>query len=184
MSERDILIMGEPSLILRSSEVDEFNTVFLSELISEMKFAMFKRDAIGIAAPQIGCNYRVVVFSMNNHPRYPGHNNIPLTVLVNPTVEVLDNSLEWSWEGCLSVPKLRANIARYKKIKYTAFDLYGKKIERIASGFEARIVQHEIDHLDGILFPARVKNLAHIGYEEVLWPKIFGSDYPMEKQFS
>lgn len=175
MEPLTILKMGTPSLRKRSQEVTEFNSKDLYTLVQNLKDTMKSRNGVGIAAPQIGVNQRVIVFGFEHNPRYPNEKPVPLTVLVNPIITPLSDETIEGWEGCLSIPGLRGKIPRYVKIRYTGFTETGEKIERIAEGFHARMLQHECDHLDGILYPDRITNMQNFGFEDVLWESIYGN---------
>lgn len=162
--------MGDPVLLQRAAEVAQFDTPELHALIRDMHDTMEAMDGAGIAAPQIGVSQRVVIFGVGKNPRYPDAEQVPYTVLINPKLTFLGNEIEDGWEGCLSVPGLRGIVPRHARLHYTGFDQYGNVIDRIASGFHARVVQHECDHLDGILYPMRIKDLRNLGYTDVLFP--------------
>ncbi|MCF6775854.1 peptide deformylase [Thiotrichales bacterium 19X7-9] len=167
MSLPRVVIMGEQSLIEKSQPVMNFDDELL-QLISDMEAVMRDKKGVGIAAPQIGVNKRVILYGFEKNERYPNEKEIPLTVLVNPEYEPINDEMELGMEGCLSVPGLRGMVSRYKHIKFSAFDQTGEKIEQQVSGFHARIIQHEIDHLDGILFPFRIADLkTQFGFESV-----------------
>lgn len=166
-----VKIMGEPSLLEKSKPVEKFDTE-LANLIKRLTATMQQKGGVGIAAPQIGINQRVMMFGFDKNDRYPNEQPIPFTVLVNPTYQPLSDEKVHGWEGCLSVPGMRGLVPRYQHIRYQGFDQTGQPIERTAEGFHARVVQHEIDHLDGILFPFRIENLNDFGYEKVLLEKI------------
>ena len=175
MTSLTILKMGTPSLRERSKEITNFDSKDLHTLIQNLKDAMKTHSGVGIAAPQIGVNQRVIVFGFENNPRYPNEKPVPLTVLINPILTPLSDEKIEGWEGCLSVPGLRGKVPRYSKIRYTGFTEEGEKIERIAEGFHARMLQHECDHLDGILYPDRITNMQNFGFEDVLWESIYGN---------
>ena len=137
-------------------------------------------DGAGLAAPQIGVSLRVVIFGVEANPRYPQVEAVPMTVLINPQISVLDQQQEEGWEGCLSVPGMRGLVPRYVRIRYQGFDHFGKPIDREASGFHARVVQHEVDHLDGVLYPQRISDLRNFGYESVLFPELTPETEPPE----
>jgi len=164
--------MGDPVLFQVAQPVSEFNTKELSTLIQDMVDTMEAMDGAGIAAPQIGVPLRVVIFGVESNPRYPDAEAVPMTTLINPEIEVLDQETEEGWEGCLSVPGMRGLVPRATRIRYKGFDQYGHAIERTASGFHARVVQHETDHLDGILYPMRIKDMHQFGFEDVLFPDL------------
>ena len=156
--------MGEKSLLEPSLPVENFSSKALYALIEDMKATMQEEEGVGIAAPQIGCNQRVVIFGFEHCDRYPDEDSIPFTVLINPIIEPLTEEMEDGWEGCLSVPGLRGLVPRYTHIKYSGFDAEGKPFSREVKGFHARVVQHEVDHLDGILYPRRIKDLRFFGF--------------------
>ncbi|MFM8813302.1 MAG: peptide deformylase, partial [Methylophilaceae bacterium] len=131
---------------------------------------MAHMNGAGIAAPQIGVSQRVVIFGVGHNPRYPDAEQVPYTVLVNPVLRPIGDSKEEGWEGCLSVPGMRGIVSRYSRLHYSGFDQYGNPIDRLVSGFHARVVQHECDHLDGILYPMRIDDLRKFGYTDVLFP--------------
>jgi len=166
MPEKEVLRMGDPRL-LRVADAVEFPAApELATLITDLWDTMAARGGVGIAAPQIGVGLRVVVFGMECSERYPEAPPVPRTVLVNPEIEVLDESLVEGWEGCLSVPGLRGLVPRYARIRYRGYDADGTPVAREVEGFHARVVQHEYDHLDGILYPRRVRDLGNFGFEE------------------
>lgn len=164
MSTKPIVRIGDPLLLRKCRPVEEFNTPELHALVNDMWATMHALHAAGIAAPQIGVDLRVVVFFVNKNPRYPTAEPVPETVLINPTVEILDPTTDSLFEGCLSVPGLRGEVARPKKIRYTGYDAMGNFFERTVTDFHARVVQHEVDHLDGVLFPMRVKDFSRFGF--------------------
>jgi peptide deformylase len=170
MAVRTVRKMGDPVLLQRATEVDQFDTPELHALIQDMHDTMEAMDGAGIAAPQIGVSLRVVIFGVGKNPRYPDAEQVPYTVLINPKITLLGTEIEDGWEGCLSVPGLRGIVPRHARLHYTGLDQYGNVIDRIASGFHARVVQHECDHLDGILYPMRIKDMRNLGYTEVLFP--------------
>lgn len=170
MSVKETLKMGQPLLLQVAESVQNFNTPALDALIQDMYDTMEALNGAGLAAPQIGVSQRIVIFWVEANPRYPEVEHVPNTVLINPAIEVLDDELEAGWEGCLSVPGMRGLVPRYKRIRYRGFDQKGKPIDREASDFHARVVQHEVDHLDGILYPQRITDLRYFGYEEALFP--------------
>jgi peptide deformylase len=162
--------MGDPLLLQRSEAVTEFNTPVLDALIEDMFDTMRAANGAGLAAPQIGVLARVVIFGFEDNPRYPERPPVPLTVLINPEIEFLGEEREDDWEGCLSVPGLRGYVPRYLRIRYRGFDQHGNAMDREVDGFHARVVQHECDHLDGILYPQRIEDLRLFGFEEELFP--------------
>lgn len=175
---RDVLRMGDPRLIERSGEVLRFGTPALAALLADMRDTMRAQDGAGLAAPQIGVPLRVVIFGVESNPRYPDAEPVPYTEIVNPVVVPLTDEMEEGWEGCLSVPGLRGVVPRYTRLGYTGFDPQGRPIQREATGFHARVVQHECDHLDGILYPMRVRDFARFGYTDVLFPELAGAPVP------
>ena len=168
MTIRKILKMGEPGLLQRSEEWHDFDSHELSSLLQDMWDTMAAENGAGLAAPQIGINRRVVVFGYQTNPRYPDAPAVPETVLINPLIEPVGDELESDWEGCLSVPGLRGLVPRYRRIRYSGVDTQGMAIEREVSGFHARVVQHECDHLDGILYPHRIEDLRYFGFCDAL----------------
>ncbi len=170
MPVRPVLRMGDPLLLQVAAPVQAFDTPELHALIADMQDTMTAMDGAGIAAPQIGVSMRVVIFGVGKNPRYPDAEEVPYTVLINPQLTPLDNEMEEGWEGCLSVPGMRGIVPRYTRLHYTGFDQYGNCIDRIVSGFHARVTQHECDHLDGILYPMRIKDLRDFGFTDVLFP--------------
>ena len=167
---RPILKMGDPRLLERSKSVERFGTPELKELIRDMRETMIDAHGAGLAAPQIGVASRVVIFGFEHNDRYPDAEPVPYTELVNPVLTPLTTEMEEGWEGCLSVPGLRGQVPRFTRLRYTGFDPDGRPIQREASGFHARVVQHEVDHLDGILDPMRIRDMRSLGFTEVLFP--------------
>lgn len=167
---RDVLRMGDQRLMRRAQPVDDFGTPALAALIEDMRDTMRELSGAGLAAPQIGVDLRVVIFGGGPSPRYPDALAVPDTVLINPVLMPVTHEEEGGWEGCLSVPGLRGWVPRWTHLRYTGFDENGEPIDRIATGFHARVVQHECDHLDGILYPMRVRDFSRFGYTEVLFP--------------
>ena len=170
MPVRDVLRMGHPVLRERSKPVEAFGTPELHALLEDMKDTMAAKSGAGLAAPQIGVGQRVVIFGVDHNPRYPDAEPVAFTVLVNPKIVLLTREIEEDWEGCLSVPGMRGVVPRYTKLRYTGFDIDGNPIERVAEGFHARVVQHECDHLDGILYPQRMSDMSRFGFNEELFP--------------
>ena len=175
---RPILKMGTASLFEKSLPwpADKFDTPALHALIADMKETMVAANGAGLAAPQIGENVRVVIFEVGDNPRYPGRERIPFTVLINPELTPQGGDQSEDWEGCLSVPGMRGLVARHAKMHYAGHDQYGRRFERAVDGFHARVVQHEVDHLDGILYPMRMRDMRQFGYTEVLFPELAGID--------
>jgi peptide deformylase len=177
MSVKDILKMGDPRLLRQAQLVHEFNTPALRQLIDDMMDTMAHANGAGLAAPQIGVDLQVVIFGSGAlNPRYPDAPAVPRTVLINPVITPLGAEEEEGWEGCLSVPGLRAVVPRVKRIRYQGLDATGQAIDREAEGFHARVVQHECDHLWGILYPMRVRDFSRFGFTEVLFPGLDSSD--------
>jgi peptide deformylase len=170
MAIRPILRMGDPRLLQPSAPVREFGTPQLRELVQDMLETMRAANGAGLAAPQIGVMLRVVIFGGGPTPRYPDAEVIPFTVLVNPRLKGLRGGREADWEGCLSVPGMRGMVPRYRRLRYRGSDPSGLPIDRTVSGFHARVVQHEVDHLDGILYPTRIKDLRQFGFTAELFP--------------
>jgi peptide deformylase len=168
MAVRPILRLGDPRLRARAAPVREFGTVDLAELVGDLLETMRAADGAGLAAVQIGVPLRVVVFGIDHNPRYPEAEPVPLTVLVNPEIEPLGEETESGWEGCLSVPGMRGLVPRYRRIRYRGYDPSGGVIDRVAEDFHARVVQHECDHLDGVLYPQRIEDLRYFGFTEEL----------------
>ena len=169
MAVREVLRMGHPVLRERAKRVERFDDE-LHALVRDMKETMAAKNGAGLAAPQIGVSQRVVIFGVEHNPRYPDAEPVPFTVLVNPQLVVLTRDIEEDWEGCLSVPGMRGVVPRYTRLRYTGFDERGEPIDRVAEGFHARVVQHEVDHLDGILYPQRMTDLGRFGFIEELFP--------------
>ena len=167
---REVLRMGDARLLQVSEAIDTFGTRELLELLDDMNDTMLALNGAGIAAPQIGVLKRVVIFGFDHNPRYPDAEAVPLTVLCNPVITPLSDEVEDGWEGCLSVPGMRGVVPRYTQIRYSGFDQFGTALEREVDGFHARVVQHESDHLDGILYPRRIHDLTKFGFTDVLFP--------------
>jgi peptide deformylase len=166
---REVLRMGDPRLLRIAQPVAEFGTPELSALLQDMRDTMAHLDGAGLAAPQIGIDLRVVIFGGGVNPRYPDAPAVPDTVLINPDLVPLSDEEEDGWEGCLSVPGLRGWVPRWSKLRYAGFDETGQRFERTVDGFHARVVQHECDHLDGILYPMRVRDSRRFGFIEELF---------------
>ena len=167
MAVRRVLKMGEPLLREVAVAVTRFDAE-LAALVTDMDDTMRALSGAGLAAPQIGVSARVVIFELRDNPRYPHLAPVPYTVLVNPVLTPLGGEQDEGWEGCLSVPGMRGLVPRFRRLRYQGFDAHGAPIDREVEGFHARLVQHEIDHLDGILFPQRVPDLRNFGFEEAL----------------
>ena len=172
MPIRPVLKMGEPLLLTTAQTVSEFDTPELHALIVDLFDTMADSQGVGIAAPQIGVSLQVVVFGFAQNARYPDADAVPQTILINPIITPIGLELESGWEGCLSVPGLRGVVPRYTQIRYQGFDQFGTPIDRTVSGFHARVVQHECDHLFGVLYPQRISDMTQFGYTEVLFPKL------------
>jgi peptide deformylase len=177
MAVREILKMGDPRLLRKAQYVREFGTPGLKALIADMQDTMQAASGAGLAAPQIGVDLQLVIFGTDApNPRYPDAPVVPRTVLVNPEITPLSGEEEEGWEGCLSVPGLRGMVPRWRRIRYTGFDEEGRPIDRTAEGFHARVVQHEVDHLFGKLYPMRVRDFTQFGYTDVLFPGLDASE--------
>ena len=173
---RDILKMGDPRLWRVSDRVDRVPTPDLDDLLADMRDTMKAHNGAGLAAPQIGIPLRVVIFGVDFNPRYPDAEPVPYTELVNPVLTPLTDEIEEGWEGCLSVPGLRGVVPRYTALRYEGLDPAGTPISREVTGFHARVVQHECDHLDGILYPMRMPDMRRFGYTEILFPDAEGEE--------
>ncbi len=172
MAVRELLKMGDERLLRLAQPVSQFGTPELEALIQDMQDTMKAANGAGLAAPQIGVDLQVVIFGFERNERYPEAPPVPLTVLINPTLEALGDEEEEGWEGCLSVPGLRGVVPRWQRIRYRGFDPQGLAIERVAEGFHARVVQHECDHLIGRLYPSRIRDFSRFGYTSVLFPDL------------
>ena len=168
---RPVLRMGDPVLLRRAQPVERFGTPELAALLADMRDTMAALDGAGLAAPQIGVGLQVVIFGLDHNPRYPDAEPVPHTVLVNPLLTPLGDDMEEGWEGCLSVPGMRGVVPRYVRLRYQGRDEHGNPIDRVASGFHARVVQHEYDHLIGVLYPMRIRDFTRFGYTDVLFPE-------------
>ncbi|WP_300454222.1 peptide deformylase [Accumulibacter sp.] len=167
---RDVLKMGDPRLWRSAKPVEQFATPALHALIADLEDTMRHLDGAGLAAPQIGVDLRLVIFGVDRNVRYPEAEQVPWTVLINPVLTPLSSEVEEAWEGCLSVPGLRGWVPRWRHLRYTGFDASGRPIDRRVAGFHARVVQHECDHLDGILYPMRIKDFTRFGFVDQLFP--------------
>ena len=170
MAIRDVLKMGDPRLLEPARPVMDFASIKLAQLIAVMHDTMRALNGAGLAAPQIGVGLQVVIFEVDVNPRYPEAESVPLTVLINPVLTPLSDEMEEGWEGCLSVPGMRGLVPRHVSLRYRGFDAAGQPIDRSVSGFHARVVQHEVDHLHGILYPMRIRDLRDFGFTETLFP--------------
>ena len=168
--------MGDPRLLQVARPVSRFDTPELHELLQDMRDTMLHLNGAGLAAPQIGVGLQVVMFELAHNPRYPDADPVPFTILVNPVLTPLGDEVSEDWEGCLSVPGLRGQVPRYNRLRYQGVDPYGRPIDRTVEGFHARVVQHEVDHLLGVLYPMRIKDLSRLGYTDVLFPGLEVAD--------
>ncbi len=175
MAVKEVLRMGHPLLLQEAQPVTRFDTPELYALLTDMRDTMAHLDGAGLAAPQIGVSLQVVIFGVTQNPRYPEAAAVPQTVLINPLLTPLDEEKEEGWEGCLSVPGLRGVVPRYTRLRYQGFDEKGQAIDRSVTGFHARVVQHECDHLMGILYPMRIEDFSRFGFTEVLFPGLVGA---------
>ena len=162
--------MGDPRLLERARPVEKFSTEELNELLNDMQDTMRALHGAGLAAPQIGVGLQVVIFGIDHNPRYPDAEAVPYTVLINPTLTPIGTEMEEGWEGCLSVPGMRGVVARHTQLRYQGFDQSRQAIDRTVSGFHARVVQHECDHLIGVLYPMRIRDFSRFGFTDVLFP--------------
>ncbi len=167
---REVLKMGDPRLLQQAQPLERFDTPELHALLTDMRDTMAHLSGAGLAAPQIGIGLQVLIFGVEQNPRYPQAEEIPDTVLINPVLTPLSDELEEDWEGCLSVPGLRGMVPRHARLRYQGCDERGNPIDRSVSGFHARVVQHECDHLIGILYPMRIRDFSRFGFTEVLFP--------------
>lgn len=170
MAVHEILKMGDPRLLRVAKPVTEFGTPELKALIADMFETMEAANGAGLAAPQIGVDLQLVIFGFQRNERYPDAPPVPPTVLINPVITPLSSEMVEGWEGCLSVPGLRGVVERFERLRYSGFDADGQVIEREAEGFHARVVQHECDHLIGVLYPSRIKDFSRFGFTSVLFP--------------
>ncbi len=170
MAIREVLKMGDPRLLAVADPVREWGTQELQSLLADMRDTMQDLNGAGLAAPQIGVGLRVVIFGMEANPRYPEAAPVPYTVLINPVLTPIGTDMAEDWEGCLSVPGMRGLVPRYRQLRYTGVDAEGQPIDRTVDDFHARVVQHEVDHLDGILYPRRIRDLTQFGFSEALFP--------------
>ena len=169
---RDVLRMGDPRLLERSREVQEVATPELDALLDDMRDTMRAQNGAGLAAPQIGVGLQVVIFGIDHNPRYPDAEAVPQTILINPKLTALTEDVAEDWEGCLSVPGMRGVVPRFTHLRYEGFDQYGKPLKREVDGFHARVVQHEYDHLIGVLYPMRIRDFSRFGFTSVLFPEL------------
>ncbi|MES2932542.1 MAG: peptide deformylase [Pseudomonadota bacterium] len=172
MAIREILKMGDPRLLQQAAPVSQFGTLEMNALIQDMFDTMHAANGAGLAAPQIGVNLQLVIFGFKQSVRYPDAPPVPETVLINPVLTPRSDATEDGWEGCLSVPGLRGVVPRWTALHYEGVDQFGHAISRDVDGFHARVVQHECDHLNGILYPMRIKDFSQFGYVDVLFPEL------------
>ena len=170
MAIKPVLKMGHPILLEVAEKIEEFNTPELEALIQDMQDTMTSLNGAGLAAPQIGVSLQLVIFCFKENQRYPDAAEVPFTILINPEITPLSDEIEDDWEGCLSVPGLRGVVPRFTQLRYQGFDQFGNVIDRSVEGFHARVVQHECDHLEGILYPMRIEDFSTFGYTDVLFP--------------
>lgn len=170
MAVREILKMGHPLLLQRAEPVADLGSPALQALIADMFDTMAAANGAGLAAPQIGVSLRVVIFGVQANPRYPDAETVPTTVLINPEIEIIGEEREYGWEGCLSIPLMRGLVPRYQQIRYRGMNEDGEPIDRQVEGFHARVVQHECDHLDGLLYPFRIEDMRSFGFEDEIFP--------------
>jgi peptide deformylase len=167
-----ILKMGDPRLLRTAQKIEQFDTPELHQLIADMFETMRHANGAGLAAPQIGVDLQLVIFGFKSNPRYPDADQVPETVLINPILTPLTSETDEAWEGCLSVPGMRGLVPRWSRLRYEGVDQFGARICRDVDGFHARVVQHETDHLHGILYPTRIRDLTQFGFTEVLFPEL------------
>ena len=176
MTVREILLMGDPRLLRVAEPVTEFGTPAMAQLIEDMFDTMHAANGAGLAAPQIGVNLQLVIFGFKQNPRYPDAPQVPETVLINPVLTPLSTETEEGFEGCLSVPGLRGSVPRWTQLRYEGVDQFQQPIRREVDGFHARVVQHEVDHLLGVLYPMRIKDFSKFGFTEVMFPDLDPGD--------
>jgi peptide deformylase len=171
MPVKEVLKMGHPLLREIAHPVTDFNSPALAALLTDMLDTMRALNGAGLAAPQIGVSLRVVIFAVESNPRYPDVEQIPQTILINPQIIPLSQQQVYGWEGCLSIPGMRGLVPRYQHVRYRGYNQHGQLFEREVSDFHARVVQHEVDHLDGLLYPLRMTDLSQFGFEQELFPQ-------------
>ena len=176
MTVREILKMGDPRLLRVAEPVREFGTPAMQQLIADMFDTMHAANGAGLAAPQIGVNLQLVIYGFKQNTRYPDAPQVPETVLINPVLTPLSDEIEEAFEGCLSVPGLRGSVPRWTRLRYEGVDQFNQTISRDVDGFHARVVQHEVDHLHGILYPMRITDFSKFGYTEVMFPDLDPND--------
>jgi peptide deformylase len=167
---RDVLRMGDPRLLEQARPVAAFDTPELHALLADMRDTMAHLNGAGLAAPQIGVGLQVVIFGVHANPRYPDAEEVPDTVLINPVLSPIGDAMVEGWEGCLSVPGMRGLVPRYRRLRYTGFDPAGRPMDRTVEGFHAVVVQHEVDHLLGVLYPMRIRDMTKFGFIDALFP--------------
>lgn len=170
MAIREVLRMGDLRLLEHAQAVAKFDTPELHALVADMEDTMLALNGAGLAAPQIGVGLQVVIFGVEHNPRYPDAEAVPHTVLINPSLMPLGDEMDEGWEGCLSVPGMRGVVPRYTRLRYQGYDQFGNTIDRSVGGFHARVVQHESDHLIGVLYPMRIRDFRNFGFTDVLFP--------------
>lgn len=170
MAIRTVLRMGDPRLLEKAAPAAAFDTPELHALVQDMRDTMAALSGAGLAAPQVGIGLQVVIFGVAANPRYPDAELVPDTVLINPVLTPLGDEMDEGWEGCLSIPGLRGLVPRCKRLRYQGFDQFGNRIDRTVSGFHARVVQHECDHLQGMLYTMRIRDMSQFGFVEELFP--------------
>lgn len=178
MAVRKLVRMGDVNLLKRSSDVVDIQATEVQQAIDDLIDSMHHYGGVGIAAPQIGYSMRIFIIEAADNDRYPGIESIPLTVCINPQIEILSDVREDDWEGCLSVPGYRGLVPRFTRLRYSAYDREGQHFEREVDGFHARAVQHENDHIDGVLFPMRIEDMSQFGCDDALWERLTGQSYP------
>lgn len=161
--------MGDPRLLEKAQPVTHFDTAELRGLLADMRDTMSALDGAGLAAPQIGIPLQVVIFGVQASPRYPDAEPVSETVLINPVITTVGDEMEDGWEGCLSLPGMRGLVPRYKRIRYQGLDEKGNPIDRMVEHFHARVVQHECDHLQGVLYPMRIRDFRTFGFTDELF---------------
>jgi len=176
MSVREILKMGDARLLRVAEPVRAFGTLELAALVADMFDTMYAANGAGLAAPQIGVNLQLVIYGFKDNQRYPDAPAVPETVLINPVLTPLSSQMDDQFEGCLSVPGLRGMVPRYTQLRYEGFDQFGVPIRREVDGFHARVVQHEVDHLLGILYPMRITDFSRFGFTSVMFPDLDPDD--------
>jgi peptide deformylase len=176
MAIKPVLKMGDPILLQQAKPVEQFDTPELHALIADMQDTMKAENGAGIAAPQIGVSLQVVIFGVGQNPRYPDAESVPYTVLINPILTAIGEEVEEGWEGCLSVPGMRGLVPRFKQLRYRGHDQLGAEIDRTVTAFHARVVQHEVDHLLGVLYPMRIRDLRFFGFSDALFPGVAMQD--------